>query len=133
MTGFRKGALFMQLRSGRTDWDHLLGDLKKLQRESEVEAAKVVELGRRRRALGVAFGIKIGYISLARLKARSPAKLKALSDKWESVPANLKASGPAAESIEGIDFGIRQVISRVRRYLNQLPQPKPPTAAGTTA
>lgn len=118
----------MRLGTGRDDWNDLLEDLATLQRTWEGRTAHLVELGRGLRAYGVVFGIETGRRSVAERKASSLAQLNSLLDEWENI-ASLKASGPAAESIEGIDFGIRLVIKRVRRYLNRPARPKPPTWA----
>jgi hypothetical protein len=119
----------MRLQRGGADWNQLLEDLEKLQRTWEARAAKVVEPDLRLRAHGVVLGIETGRRSIAELKPSSPAKLNALLNLWEGI-ANRKASGPAVESIEGIDFGIHLVVSRVRRNLNRLVRPKPPTSEG---
>src|SRR6266478_3194610 len=114
----------MGLRRGKDDWNHLLADLQALQRMWKRKTAKRVETGRGLWAHGVVFGIETGRRTIAERKARSRGQLNALLDEWESI-ANRKPGGPAAESIAGIDFGIRLVVSRVRRYLSRLPRPKP--------
>jgi len=118
----------MRLRRGRDEWNQLLKDLETLQRTWQGKMANLAELGRGARAHGVVFGIETGRRSISERKASSLTQLNALLDEWESI-GKLKASGPAAEAIEGIDFGIRLVIRHVRRYLNRLARPKPPTSA----
>jgi len=116
----------MRSRQGRDDWNHLMEDLETLQRTWEGKTASLVQLGRGLWAHGVVFGIETGRNSMAEQKASSVGKLNALLNGWETI-ANLKVSGPAAESIQGIDFGIHLVIRRVDQYLNRMAQPKPPT------
>jgi hypothetical protein len=117
----------MPSRIGSAGWNDLLDDLEKLQTKWEAKMPDLVERGRAMWLHGVVFGIEIGRRRMAEEEASSLTALDALLDEWESI-GKLKANGPAAESIKGIDFGIRLVISPVRRYLNRLARPKPPAS-----
>ena len=118
----------MGSQRGRTQWNALVEDLWRLQRKWEAKKANLVERGRSLRAHGIVFGIETGRRRLAEEKASSLSELEALLAEWESI-GNLKASGAAAESIKGIDFGIRVVVGRLRRYLKRVARAKPPAVA----
>ena len=115
----------MRSRRRRDGWNSLLEDLAALQVTWEGKMANLIQVGRGLRAHGVVFGIETGRRAIAE---SSPVHLNALLIGWEKI-AKIKAKGPAAESIRGIDFGIRLVVRRVRRYLNRLAPAKPPRSA----
>jgi hypothetical protein len=118
----------MRSQKGRTDRNFLSEDLEKLQRKWDAKTAKLADRGRGLWAHGVVFGIETGLRRLAEGKAGSPTELNAVLDEWKGV-GKRKATGPAAASIKGIDFGVRLVIGQVRRYLKRLARQKQPALA----
>jgi hypothetical protein len=117
------------------DFNRLLSDLAKLQSRWERRLTDAEQHGRGKWALGVLFGIETGRARIAGDNPRSLAELNALLNEWEGIRARAEAS-LVKETSRGLDFGIRLVIGRVRRFLNSdrednPARPKPPTSANS--
>src|SRR5258707_1089782 len=101
----------------------LLEDLRELQTRCERKVDPIQQGCHGLWARGVLFGVEIGRNRIAEYRMRSLGELKALSDDWERI-SRLKEVSSVAASTRGIDFGIRLVIVRVRRYSRCLPRPQ---------
>lgn len=115
------------------DFNRLLGDLAKLQRRWERKLTNPEQHGPGTWALGVLFGIETGRARIAEDNRRSLAELNALLSEWEGIRAHAEGS-LVKETIRGLDYGIRLVIRRSRRFLNpgldeNPARPKPPPTA----
>ncbi len=108
----------------------LLRELRKLQTRWERGIAYLTHHGRGPWACGVLFGIETARHRIAEDCVSSLAALDPLLEEWERISANEEVSS-STESTKGVDFGIRLVIRRVRRYLHQPARRKP--AIGDTS
>lgn len=122
----------MRLRRGTYNRSHLLVDLEALRLTWKAKTAKLAQPGRESWLRGVVFGIETGRRSIEEHNESSIARLEQLLGKWERI-VDLKRSGPAAESLKGIDFGIRLVVRRVRRHLKRRVHKPPKSADGGKA
>ena len=123
----------MGQESVSVDFDRLVSDLGRLQSKWESKVADAEQHRRRIWALGVLFGIETGRATIGDDNRRSLAELNALLNEWEGISARTEAN-LVRETIRGLDFGIRLVIERVRRFLNlrldeNSARPKPPRTA----
>jgi hypothetical protein len=105
-----------------SDWiwnlESILEDLHNLQDKWELKVDRLEGRGHRLWVRGVLFGIEMGRNRIAEYRMSSPADVNLLLDEWERRSRNrLREVSEVTESIRGIDFGIRLVIRRVRKYL----------------
>jgi hypothetical protein len=102
----------------------LLRELRKLQTRWECRIADLTHCGRGPWACGVLFGIEIARHRIAEDCTSSLAALNPLLEQWERISAEEELSSQT-EPAKGVDFGIRLLIRRVRRYLGQPARRKP--------
>ena len=120
----------MSASSDGSDAPDIVEELARLYEEWEAKT-QFKERGDGMWLPGVLFGIEEGRRRVAE-EIPSSGALNRLLGEWKLVRKQ-KKTGPATESLKGIDFGIRLVIGCVRSYLNQLHEtsvrPKPPASA----
>lgn len=105
----------------------VLDDLCKLQKQWEGKIPDYTQLGKGPWASGVLFAIEIARQRIEEDCAGSLIKLNTLLAEWERIASGEEVgTAAAAESISGLDFGIRLVIDRVRGCLDRTPPRKPP-------
>lgn len=113
---------------GNADCSDVLETIDTLHKKWERKIPYLAEQGRGPWASSVLFAIEIARNRIAEECAGSPTELNRLLDEWEQLSSRVDG-GTVGESLTGIDFGISLVVRRVRRYVNRLPQRKPPTSA----
>ena len=101
---------------------YLRQDLSKLQRKWQRKIPYLTKHGRGVWANCVLFGIETAQHRIADDGVMSLRELKALLEAWERI-SHQEADGHAVEAAKGVDFGIRLVVSRIRRYLDRLARP----------
>jgi hypothetical protein len=107
--------------------DRLLEDLRNLHEKWGRKVNRLQHRGYRLWVHGVLFGIDMGRNRIAEYRTRSPGELNLLLDEWERRSRNrLREVSSVTASTRGIDFGIRLVIGRVRRYLQRSAPPEFP-------
>ena len=100
------------------NFDNILDDLGDLHEKWERKVNRFEVRGYRLWVRGVLFGIEVGQNRIAEYRMRSPQDLDLLLVQWERRSRNrLREASGVTESTRGIDFGIRLVVRRARRYL----------------
>lgn len=115
-----------QLNPAR-NWYFLLEDLRRLQNRWERNGERLRQQGQPVWSSGVLFGIETGRQRIAECRSALPAELNSLLEAWERI-GHLEETGSINAFTRGMDFGIRLVIGRVRRYLQMPASPKFPLA-----
>jgi hypothetical protein len=106
------------------NFDSLLDNLRNLHEKWERSVNRFELRGYRLWVRGVLFGIEMGRNRIAEYRMGSREDLDLLLVEWERRSRKrLREVSEVTESTRGIDFGIRLVVGRARRYLQR---PAPP-------
>src|SRR5262252_2943766 len=115
--------------SAQSNWiwilDRILEDLRNLHEKWERNVDRLQRRGYRLWVRGVLFGIETGRNRITEYRMRSAAELHLLLSEWERRSrSRLREVNSATASTRGIDFGVRLVIARVRKYLQRSAPPE---------